>query len=112
MMSNQPHTDLINGVSQDTNVIRLFLTDAGRLIAIDESFYNRVKTKVMAALPGLNRGSAYKAEYLYGKDDWPTLPSGERKRFGICVSLMVKHGHLPLSRADSAHEYPCFYRLK
>jgi hypothetical protein len=60
----------------------------------------------------LVRDVAYTAEKLLG-DLWGFLTDGERRRAGICISLLVNTGDLSwLVPVERKHEYPKHYMLK
>lgn len=80
--------------------------------AVSKVFYNCIRLQVEDVLPALQPDDRYTLKTLCGKEFWGQLAIGERRMAGRCMAHMVVIGLLPLSFADSKHEYPKWYRLK
>ncbi len=77
-----------------------------------EIYYDFVRQQVDARLPDLERDASYTAKRLCGKEFWRHLNNGERRMAGRCIAYMVTRNLLPLTFAETRHEYPKKYQLK
>ncbi len=77
-----------------------------------EIFYEVVRQQVDEGLPDLERDASYTAKRLCGKEFWRHLNNGERRMAGRCIAYMVTRNLLPLTFAETRHEYPKKYQLK
>ena len=78
--------------------------------AVDADFLNRIRLVVAARISALQADMKYTLKQICGKDFWDELNDGERRRAGWCMMHFVVRGELPLSKAESRHEYPIYYR--
>ncbi|MDP3609444.1 MAG: DUF1413 domain-containing protein [Nitrosomonas sp.] len=74
--------------------------------------YECFREIVVASLPEMNPGKAYNLKKILGREIWSQLDHGDRRLMGRCVAHMVTQKALPLSFAESKHEYPKRYQLQ
>jgi hypothetical protein len=108
-------TNLVPGTTQQStplNIIEfIILYDGETTYTVSKDFYDSVRCQIDDILPAVKSGEKYTLEMLCGPGFWELLEDGERKMAGRCMANMVFNGLLPLTFADSRHEYPKYYRL-
>nr|WP_321464598.1 hypothetical protein [uncultured Desulfobulbus sp.] len=90
-------------------VVNVYLKN-GRFVNND--FLQLIKVLVAEMIPGLVPGVGYTLKTICGDEFWNELTPGEQKQAGWCMKHLVLTGDLPLTIADSLHEYPVYYKLK
>jgi len=79
---------------------------------VNNNLLEVIKKAVADVVPYLVHGARYTLETICGEEIWSNLSNGEKRQAGWCMKHLVITGELPLTIADSKHEYPIYYQLK
>jgi hypothetical protein len=89
----------------------MILYDGETFYTVQKDFYDAIRHQVADIIHLLNPGEKYTLEMLCGPDFWNPLGEGKQRMAGRCMVDIVRNGLLPLSFAESQHEFPKYYQL-
>jgi hypothetical protein len=91
---------------------KIYLTKNQKLYVLQSQYWH-LHQLMTIAISTIKPDQEFTLKYLFGPEFWEDLYSpGMRKINGVCVSMMVNEGQLPLRVISKKSKYPKKYALK
>jgi hypothetical protein len=80
--------------------------------SVNSDFLNCINTAITERINLLPRDRKLPLVKIVGEGFWDLLTNGERRTAGWIMKHLVDIGELPLTVAETRHEYPIHYQVK